>query len=215
MDDDLTKHGSHRRDSSASISAGQNRALLASIIEQEWQNLLPGIRVYVKKFDLADHFSTIDATARAVLQDTVVTALANSDNYDLRRLPLPWLLGIAINHIRRRRRDRGRIVAIADVEPPQKDRGSRSLTSDEVFDLLQYAGNKSGSNRYTAEEILSLVEEDDRKVLALAFIEGLRGKALAARLGISEGAAWARTSRSLSRLRKAYFKSDIGKGKKA
>ena len=83
-----------------------------------------------------------------------------------------------------------------------------------MFDLLQYAGTNSGAKRSTADELLSLVDEDHRRLLRLAFIEGLRGKSLAARMGISEGAAWARTSRSLSRLRRAYFESEEEKGKR-
>jgi RNA polymerase sigma factor (sigma-70 family) len=216
MDNDPTTQGSQRSDSTEPILHEQNRELLGTVIEQEWQNLLPGIRIYVKRFDLADDFSSIDAMAREVLQDTVATALARNSNYDRQRLPLPWLLGIAINHIRHRCRARGRVVAIHDVQLPGKnaDNNSRSLSSDEMFDLLQYANTKSGTNRITVDELLSLVDEDDQQVLRLAFIEGLRGKDLAARMGIGEGAAWARTSRSLSRLRRAYFESEEEKGKK-
>ena len=60
-----------------------------TVIEQEWQRLLTGIRIYVRKFGLAGDASTADTVARDILQDTVVTALAQSSNYDPQRLALP------------------------------------------------------------------------------------------------------------------------------
>jgi DNA-directed RNA polymerase specialized sigma24 family protein len=215
MDTDLTKQSGFEDHSSKLPIDDGNRELLANTIEQEWRHLLSGIRVYVRKFDLATDAAAVDATARDILQDTVATALANSNKYDPRRLPLPWLLGIAINHVRHRRRVGRRVVAIVDAQLPGKNAGEdpRPLSTDEMFDRLQHACIDSGANRVTAEELLSLVDEDDRQTLRLAFIEGFRGKFLAARLGISEGAAWARTSRALSRLRRNYFESEE-KGKK-
>lgn len=190
-----------------------------TVIEQEWQRLLTGIRIYVRKFGLAGDASTTDTVARDILQDTVVTALAQSSNYDPDRLALPWLLGVAINHIRHRRRALGvesRVLPVADVRLTSSGEGdSRSLSTDEIFDLLtQRATADRRPNQLTAVEILSLVNEADRQILQLAFIEGLRGKALAAQLGISEGAAWARTSRAITRLREAYFRTAEEKGKK-
>ena len=197
----------------------RNREVLMMAIEQKWQQLLTGIRIYVSKFGLAADGSTIDAVARDILQDTVVTALAQSSNYDPQRPTLPWLLGVAINHIRHRRRALGvesRVVPVADLRLCSSGEGdSRSLSTDEILDLLtQWANAGYRPNQLTVNEILSLVNEDDRQILQLAFIEGLRGKALAARLGIGEGAAWARTSRAIARLREAYFETAEEKGKK-
>ena len=85
---------------------------------------------------------------------------------------------------------------------------SGMLTEDEMFDLLyQSAGQANSHHQPTLEELLSLVKPSDQEVLRLAFVDGLRGKSLAAALGISEGAAWSRLSRAIARLRKAYFQS--------
>lgn len=197
----------------------RNLELLMMGIEQEWQQLLTGIRIYVSRFGLAADASTVDTVARDILQDTVVTALGQSGNYDPQRLALPWLLGVAINHIRHRRRALGiesRVVPVADLRLSSSREGdSRSLSTDEIFDLLtQRANARYRPNQLTVNEILSLVNEDDRQILQLAFMEGLRGKDLAAKLGISEGAAWTRTSRALGRLREAYFETAQEKGKK-
>lgn len=60
------------------------------------------------------------------------------------------------------------------------------------------------------EETLALVEESDREVLRLSFCEGLQGAELAARLGVSTGAAYTRKCRAIDRLRRAYIRSLSG-----
>jgi RNA polymerase sigma factor (sigma-70 family) len=198
----------------------QNQDVLRTAIEREWPHLLTGIRIYVSRFGLVTDGSTLEDTAREILHETIATGLTKSAKYNNQKEPLPWLLGIAINHIRHRRRTVGvnsRVVAIANVKLPSRaaDKGSTHLSSDEMFDLLTRSANPGfRANQLNAKELLSLVNEEDRKILNLAFIEGLRGKALAAELGISEGAAWARTSRAIARLREAYFDGSKKTGKK-
>jgi DNA-directed RNA polymerase specialized sigma24 family protein len=210
---------SHEEPATNSSPAGnnQNQDVLRTAIEREWQNLLTGIRIYVSRFGLATDSATLEDTAREILHDTVATGLAKSAKYNNRLEPLPWLLGIAINHIRHRRRAVGinsRVVGIADVRLPS-DTTLTHLSSDEMFDLLmRSASANSRSNQLSANELLSLVKEEDRKILHLAFVEGLRGNALAAHLGISEGAALTRTSRAIARLREAYFEASEETGKK-
>lgn len=54
-------------------------------------------------------------------------------------------------------------------------------------------------------ELLSLVSEDDKLVLRLAFLEDFEREALARRLGVSTGAAGMRLHRALARLRSAVI----------
>jgi DNA-directed RNA polymerase specialized sigma24 family protein len=61
------------------------------------------------------------------------------------------------------------------------------------------------------DELLSLVSDKDQEVLRLAAIDGLRGKSLANRLQISEGAAYTRLNRALTRLAQAYSRSELGR----
>jgi RNA polymerase sigma factor (sigma-70 family) len=198
----------------------QNQDVLRNAIEREWPHLLTAVRIFVSRFGLVTDGATLEDTAREILHETIATGLAKSAKYNNQKEPLPWLLGIAINHIRHRRRAVGinsRVVAIADVRLPSRtpDTGSTHLSSDEMFDLLMRSASANfRSNRLNANELLSLVKEEDRKILHLAFIEGLRGKALAAHLGISEGAALTRTSRAIARLREAYFEASEETGKK-
>ncbi len=189
------------------------RGVLEDAIEQGWQDLLTGIRIYVRKFGLVSDAPTVDVLAREILQDTVVTALQRADNYDPERPARPWLLGISINHIRRRVRVRAaesNVVLVDDTKLSREHAGkdSKGPTADEMFDLLLRSSRNFRPGQLTLDELLSLVGETDREVLRLVFIEGLRGKSLAAELGVSEGAAWARTSRAIAKFRKAYLHSE-------
>jgi RNA polymerase sigma factor (sigma-70 family) len=191
------------------------RQLLAEAIEDHWSDLLVGIQIYVKRFGLAEDRSSIEKLSQEVLQDTVITALQSSGNYDPSRPARPWLLGVALNQIRRLRRtqyrERRYITPVADTPQvqvlQQSDHGE--LTEDEMFALLCQSAEQPGPHsRLTLDEILCLVKESDKQILKLAFVGGLRGKSLAAELGISEGAAYVRLSRSVARLREAYLQSE-------
>lgn len=189
------------------------RQVLVEAIERHWLDLLRGIQVYVFRFGLARDRASIDDLASEVLQDTVVTALDRYENYDPDRPTRPWLLGIAINHLRHRIRGRDyedtHCVLVADS--PQIHRISQQedpgvLSEAEMFDLLcSPAETTAPGMQVTISELLSLVEVNDQEVLRLAFVEGLRGRALADRLGVSEGAAYTRQSRAVARLRKVYL----------
>jgi DNA-directed RNA polymerase specialized sigma24 family protein len=54
-------------------------------------------------------------------------------------------------------------------------------------------------------ELLSLVDESERKILTLVYIEGQEGADLAATLGIREGAAYMRVARAKEHLRQKYL----------
>jgi RNA polymerase sigma factor (sigma-70 family) len=191
------------------------RQLLSEAIEQHWTDLLAGIRVYIKRFGLAEDYPSVEKLSQGILQDTVITALQSPGNYDPSRQACPWLLGIAINQIRRLRRKKSyedkHVTLAADTSQVRETiqcTGS-DLSEDEMIDLLYYHGQQLGTaSQTTFNDLLSLVSDSDQEVLRLAFEGNLRGKSLAAELRISEGAAWARLSRATRRLREAYAQSE-------
>jgi RNA polymerase sigma factor (sigma-70 family) len=199
--------------------------LLIKAIEENHLDLQRGVEIYVRKFNLVDNSSEIEAKAQEILQDTIVTALEKSENYDPKRSALSWLLGIAINHIRHGLRTKvylnKKVVAVsetAQVEGFIRHPDSSELMSEgDMFDLL-YRSTMLPFERPIEsaqitdpppklEELLNLVTENDRQVLKLAFVENLSSQALAARLGISAGAARTQKHRAIRRLREAYIKS--------
>lgn len=77
-----------------------------------------------------------------------------------------------------------------------------------MFDYLEQKSVERffRDNQLTTEEILSLVNEDERRILRLRFVGGLSTKGIASQFGISEAAADARLSRAKNKLRKEFLK---------
>lgn len=185
-------------------------------IERHWEDLLITARVFVSRFGLADSRNSVESIAREVLHDAIVRALELADRYDPGRPVRPWLSSVLLNVARETRRERrgagARISTIADAAQRTgrvTETAGAGLSEADLLDLLRSPQEgPSLTARLETDELLSLVGDGDREVLQLAVVEGLRGKALASRLQISEGAAYTRLSRALTRLREAYARSE-------
>lgn len=186
--------------------------LLEEAVKGHEEELSAGIRVYIWRFGMARNRASIEALTEEVLQDTAEIALRKLEEYDEGRKPVPWLLGITLNVIRHRLRDevrRNRVypssnrVPQAHVPARPPGQSAEKLT----FDPAVESEEEILLNSMTADEVLSLVGENDRQVLRLAYIEGLSGRELAARLAISEGVVHTRLSRARTRALKAYHGS--------
>jgi RNA polymerase sigma factor (sigma-70 family) len=190
----------------------QKRRQLNEAIENDWQNFVGTIRVYVKKFGLAQNQVAIETLALEVLHETIITAHQIANKYELGRLARSWLWGIAIKHMQRRQRslniEQRHITPIAEmpeVRQAMQQWDSKPLSEDEMFAILYQDNMQSNPiSELTLNELLASVSPGDKEILTLAYVQDLRGKALAAELGISEGAANTRLSRALGRLRDAY-----------
>jgi RNA polymerase sigma-70 factor (ECF subfamily) len=191
------------------LAGASSRAALMRCLQADTAQLLGGIRVYVHRAGLAQGYD-ISAVALEILQETAVEALAHADRFDPTRQPTAWLLGIALNLVRRRRasewtRLRHEVSAVslaavsADTEPMSE------------LDLLDALGPPPPPDAPGALEeaeelaaLLALVPSGDREVLRLGVVDGLERDALAKRLGTSPGAARVRLHRALARLRTAW-----------
>ena len=194
----------------------RRRRLLGEALEEHGQRLLGDSRLYVRKFGLASEHDLVRELGYDVFQDTAEIALKNAGTYDDGRHPLPWLRAIAQNVVRNRlaEKNRGnRAFPVTDYVPRAgaaqfRRRELESTSEQEEFEaLLADDESESTVSRLRGEEILSLVGEGPRRVLRLAFVEGLRGKALAARLGIREGSANVALNRAKAQLCEAYHKA--------
>jgi RNA polymerase sigma factor (sigma-70 family) len=180
-------------------------------MEEHGQKLMTSIRVYVRKFGLANDRASTEALSQEILQETVIAALRGARGYDESRPPLPWLRGVAFNVVRRRLRDEtyGRVVSpVADVplvRAVSQNPETGPLSEEDMFALLlDLREHHDSSDGPSLDELLPLLSDDDRRVLELTYFDGLSGKEVAAEMGISEGAAHTRLSRARERLRKAY-----------
>lgn len=190
----------------------ERRRILEEAVERGHQELLGRIGFYLWRFGGAAGREGIIERAREVLQDTFVTALGILDRYDPTGSAILWLLNVSVIVVKRKAREQGRerrrLTLVADSEQARRAIGDgrvADISETELFDALlrPHAGAPS-SQSPTAEELLSLVEGDDRELLRLYYLEGLNGEELAAKFGVSNGAVHQRLSRARNKVRLAY-----------
>jgi RNA polymerase sigma-70 factor, ECF subfamily len=144
-----------------------------------------------------------------VVQEALADAAAKLSDY-LRRRPLPfypWLRRLAWERLvklhRRHIRAGKRSVAREDLGPP-------ALPDDSALELARrlIAPGTSPSHHLIREELRSRVQaalaqlnEGDRELLVMRYLEQLANAEIAEALGISEGAVKMRHLRALERLR--------------
>lgn len=189
---------------------------LSRCLAEDTQPLLDSIRVYVFRCGLA-RGDEARVRAAEILQEVAVEAMAHADRFTVGRRPLPWLLGIALNIIRRRK--------VEDVRRAQRELPASTLAIErdgypEGGSPLEQAGDALAANQLErveddaeAEALLALVPEADREVLRLALVDGWDRAGLAQQLGTSEVAARVRLHRAIGRLRAAWFARQGGVSK--
>jgi RNA polymerase sigma factor (sigma-70 family) len=169
--------------------------------------LLGTIRSYVLRMGLAQGQAVPDI-ALDVFQEVAVETLDHIDRFRLDGQPMAWLLGIAVNVIRRKK------VAMAKQYQREVAFGRLALmlqepaSEDELLDLIAPFTLPDPDHDVEANEqaslILSLVSQEDQHVLRLAILHDFEREVLARELGITPVAARVRLHRALNRLRFAW-----------
>ena len=193
------------RRAGALAAADDRAAALSAAIEREFVALRRGVELLAWKLGLAGDRTAIAAVADEVLQEVVVRALSRPDAYDPGRSAHAWLLGIAVNVLRERRRQDWRERQRQPL-PPTGTAESTELTPSEA--VLATLHDLAAEEPYRLIELLELASPADRRVLTLAFVERLSGPALADALGVKEGAARVRLHRAVARLAVEYGRAE-------
>ncbi len=191
-----------------SSDASEARVRLLACLRDETTTLLGTIRIYVRQLGLAQH-DEAHAVALEVLQEVAIEALAHADRFAPDQRPIAWLLGIAINVIRRRKVERAkrlhrefslrRLFAL-----PESNQLDESDILDRILATSAISPEQIVEADEQADELLALVPDEDREILRLAFLEGFDRNDIAERLGTTPGAARMRLHRALSHLRAAW-----------
>jgi len=187
--------------------AGSNNTMIVEYIAGNAASLLGIIRSYVMRMGLASG-EDVATVALEVLQQVVLEALDHADRFDSTGQPMAWLLGIAINIIKRNKAERikssQRELSMSDLSLMQEE----DLSESELFDQLVAHSDAGLDQEIAANEqaglLLSLVSPEDQHILMLAFLEGYKREELAQKLGITPGATRVRLHRALKRLRLAW-----------
>ncbi|MBI5667276.1 MAG: sigma-70 family RNA polymerase sigma factor [Chloroflexi bacterium] len=182
-------------------SPGHRR--LRQFVEDEADRLLDTIRMYVIQTGLATG-ATATIVASELLNEVVVEALKGADRFDPTRQPMAWLLGIALNLIKRRKVSQARRN---HREPLLRDltAGFESgFSDDELFEPFLNIGlaSEPGAGDIL-DELLSSVSDSDQHILRLAVQYDFSGEKIATALKITPGAARVRLHRAIQRLRVA------------
>lgn len=124
-----------------------------------------------------------------LLHATFLSAAQCAPRYDGRASCRPWLIGIAAQLLRRRRRATGRFGEILaslknSLQPPRDPQPAFQARSD-------------------VERALSLLSEAKRVTLLLAEVEGLSGEEIAQALDVPIGTVYTRLHAARRELRKA------------
>lgn len=181
---------------------------LSAIIEREADTLLGILRHYLLRAGLVTSLNA-DTAAAELLNEVVIEAMTHRERLESVREPVAWLVGIGANLVKRRR---DRLIKADRREPLVRDLVREPELSDgEVFDMVARLAARHGSDDPAAvveaqtytDWLLAHVSDQDQAILRLAILHELNGEALAARLGISPGAARVRLYRALNRLRTA------------
>lgn len=187
--------------------AGSNNTMIVEYIAGNAASLLGIIRSYVMRMGLASG-EDVATVALEVLQQVVLEALDHADRFDPTGQPMAWLLGIAMNIIKRNKAERikssQRELSMSDLSLMQEE----DLSESELFDQLVAHSDAGLDQEIAANEqaglLLSLVSPEDQHILMLAFLEGYKREELAQKLGITPGATRVRLHRALKRLRLAW-----------
>ena len=183
------------------------RRRVEALIDSERGQLLKTLRFYALRAGLASS-RDVDAIAQELLNEMVFEAYRSAHRLKPDMNPHPWLLGIALNLIKRKqveiaKRER-REPLVRDLLPDSHF----ALSDDDLFDQLPQLVDTALDEIEVKDEIadmLTCVSESDSYVLKLAVAHDMNGEAIAQALQISPGAARVRLHRALNRLRRALL----------
>jgi len=130
-----------------------------------------------------------------VVQATFLDVLSAAARYDGRENARPWLVGLAVIQVRRRRRWTSRLAArlsrVAREPVPHTRTPEERVASSELADRAQRA--------------LDSLSPKKREVVVLITLEGLSGEDVAARLGIPVATVWTRLHHARREMIAAVF----------
>ena len=209
MEFDTAGHESHLALSAADAAKKQ---LLIAFLTENTAPLLGTLRSYVQRMGLA-RGEEVSAVALEILQEAVVEALNHADRFNPAGQPMAWLLGIAVNVIKRKKAELAkrarRETSITDLSVRQEEPLSEGELFDQVASCTLAGPEQDIEANEQASSLLSLVSSEDQRILRLAFLYDCEREALAEQLGISPVAARVRLHRALSRLRGALRRQQV------
>jgi RNA polymerase sigma factor (sigma-70 family) len=192
----------------ASDSRSANALVLA--IEQVYPDLLRAVEIQVRQAGLAHGHAAIREAAAEVIAEATARALPRVDRWEPDRGTRPWVAAFAANVIKEQRRA-ARLERTRRV--PSQQAATAGNAGDHAtggLDPLDTLVDLASLTRDRMIELAELVSPSEWELLRLAHVDELTGVEIAARLGVSEGAARTRLSRAKDRFRAAFRLAESG-----
>jgi RNA polymerase sigma-70 factor, ECF subfamily len=133
-----------------------------------------------------------------VVQATFLDVLGAAARYDGRANAKPWLIGLAVMQVRRRRRSLSQMAA--RIAAWAREPSAQPATPEESATTSQLAER--------ARRALDALSPKKREVVVLVNIEGLSGEDAAALLGIPVATVWTRLHHARRELNAAVFEEE-------
>ena len=192
--------------------ADSDNTKLIECIADNVASLLGIIRSYVMRMGLA-RGEEVSTVALEVLQEVVLEALDHADRFNPAGQPMAWLLGIAINVIKRKKYERikrsQRELSMSDLSLMQEEGLSESDLFDQLATNTFAEPDQEIAANEQAELLLSLVSPEDQHILMLAFLQGFDRESPGSEARYFPGAARVRLHRALKRLRLAWSEQHL------
>jgi|SRR5579859_582182 len=196
---------------------------LRHCLEQDASVLLISIRAFIRRSGFVGSEEEVAGTALEVLSETVVEALNHAERFDPSRSPKAWLLGIALNLIKRKR-SKGWKPSLREtpISQMELDHVLTELAPGDLFDQLAslnprvfdaLAGQDPEPDLARRQPILAalaMLSLEDVEIIELSVLHGMDSNEVARVKQITPVAARMRKHRALERLRAVYQNLEVG-----
>lgn len=183
---------------------------LVSAIEQVYPELLRSVELQVQRAELAHGYAAVREAAEEIIAEATARALQRVDRWEPDRGTRPWVARFAANIIKE-------LCRAAKAERTHRAHSQQAAAAGNTDDSaagspdpLDRLVDLASLTRDRMIELAELVSPAEWVLLRLAHVDELTGAEIAARVGVTEGAARTRLSRAKDRFRAAYRLAEFG-----
>ena len=127
--------------------------------------------------------------AKDLLQDTYIQIYKHCDKYEKRGNPMAWMMKIAKNEF---------------LMHYRKEKDKQYLNYEEMEEELGFSQINNVENKLILEEMFSKLSKEDRELIIMHDVSGLKFREIAQIVDKPVGTVLARYNRSIRRLQKEY-----------
>ncbi len=152
---------------------------------------------------LQDEYSAADA-----LQETAIKAWRTLPSFAGKSSLSTWLVRILLNTCFDEQRSRQRVIPFEDLSSEECNKPD---AEGPPLNIRPFPTVEDAIRKLDTTATLASLNESDRAILVLFYVNDLSLREIAAAMGIAEGAARTRLCRARARFKDAYLKADQAK----